>query len=185
LQVTNLHVNTFELASGASEKGYLGSLQGRVSETTIQEALKGISDDVKAEHAKHAAVMAETREQMQRLEKQVAVMMAKVDGFNHSGGGGGEVHDVGALLHAFKETSDKIQTEAVKVKEDLEKKKSETLGDKRKQDKAIEKVASTLESTVEKHKGSSWSSLLILLVAVGICGSLYQKMRSYEKKHHL
>ena len=46
---------------------------------------------------------------------QVAQMMAKVDGFNHSAPGG-EHHDVGALLHVLKQTKEQIQTDTTKVR---------------------------------------------------------------------
>merc|ERR1711937_1011617 len=145
---------------GAS-KEYLGNLQGRVSEEKIQEALRGIGKDLNAEYVKHAEVMATTREQLQRLERQVAQMMAKVDGFNHSAPGG-EHHDVGALLHVLKQTK----------KKPLE--------------KDFDEVVTKLDSTVEKHgRGSSFSSFIFLAVAIGACASVYKKMRTYEKKHHL
>ena len=70
-QVTSFHVHSYELSAGAASKEYLGNLQGRVSEEKIQEALRGIGKDLNAEYVKHAEVMATTREQLQRLERQV------------------------------------------------------------------------------------------------------------------
>ena len=55
---------------------------------------------------------------------QVAQMMAKVDGFNHSAPGG-EHHDVGALLHVLKQTKEQIETDTTKVAHEFTKKKEE------------------------------------------------------------
>jgi hypothetical protein len=185
VQVTAFHVHSFELAAGAASKEYLGNLQGRVSEEKIQEALKGIGKDLNAEYIKHAEVMAGTREQLQRLEKQVAQMMAKVDGFNHSAPGG-EHHDVGALLHVLKQTKDQIQTDTTKVAQEFNKKASEAANKKTSKDDSFEAVVTKLDSTVEKHGGgSSMSSFLFLAIAMGACASVYKKMRTYEKRHHL
>jgi hypothetical protein len=185
VQVTAFHVHSFELSAGAASKEYLGNLQGRVSEDKIQEALRGIGKDLNAEYVKHAEVMAGTREQLQRLEKQVAQMMAKVDGFNHSAPGG-EHHDVGALLHVLKQTKSQIETDTAKVAQEFTKKKAdETKKTERKVDD-FDEVVSKLDTTVEKHgRGSSLSSFVFLAIAMGACASVYKKMRTYEKKHHL
>jgi cob(I)alamin adenosyltransferase len=178
-------VHSFELASGAASKEYLGNLQGKVSEEKIQEALKGIGKDLNSEYIKHAEVMASTREQLQRLEKQVAQMMAKVDGFNHSSPAGGEHHDVGALLHVLKQTKEQIQTDTTKVAAEFSKKQQEA-SKKPPSTASFEEVVTKLDSTVEKHGGgSSLSSFLFLAIAMGACASVYKKMRTYEKKHHL
>merc|ERR1712093_945157 len=81
-QVLAFHVHSYEKSQGSSDKQYLSGLQGRASEASIQEALKGIAEDVKKEYGKHVEVIAQTREQLQRLEKQVTQMEAKVDGFS-------------------------------------------------------------------------------------------------------
>jgi len=184
VQVTSFHVHSYELSAGAASKEYLGNLQGRVSEEKIQEALRGIGKDLNAEYVKHAEVMATTREQLQRLERQVAQMMAKVDGFNHSAPGG-EHHDVGALLHVLKQTKEQIETDTTKVAHEFTKKKEEQ-AKKKPLEKDFDEVVTKLDSTVEKHgRGSSFSSFIFLAVAMGACASVYKKMRTYEKKHHL
>ena len=93
--------------------------------------------------------MATTREQLQRLERQVAQMMAKVDGFNHSAPGG-EHHDVGALLHVLKQTKEQIETDTTKVAHEFTKKKEEQ-AKKKPLEKDFDEVVTKLDSTVEKH----------------------------------
>ena len=65
-------------------------------------------------------------------------------------------------------------------------KKKEEQAKKKPLEKDFDEVVTKLDSTVEKHgRGSSFSSFIFLAVAMGACASVYKKMRTYEKKHHL
>jgi len=183
VQVVALHVYSYEKSQGASDKGYLSALTGRASEGSIQEALKGMAEDFKSEYSKHVEVIAKTREQLQRLEKQVSQMETKVDGFTFDKAPGkadsGEHH---GLLHALKEAKSSMMEESDKVKAEIDKTTKKGGSDS----KSMALMVENLDKAVERNRSSStWSLLFLLVVACGGVGVVYQKMQKYEKRHHL
>jgi polyhydroxyalkanoate synthesis regulator phasin len=187
MQVVALHVHSYERSQGSDDKAYLSGLQGQASEASIQQALKGISEDFKTEYGKHSEVMAQTREQLQKLEKQVAQMETKVDGFSFDGAKKAAT-DTGSshgLLHAFKEAKAFVLEESDKMKAELEQKaKVDKKGDQA--TRKIELVVENLDKAVERSRSSStWSLLFFLVLACAGSATVYSKMRTYEKRHHL
>lgn len=184
VQVVALHMHSYERSQGQDDKAYLSGLQGQASEASIQEALKGISEDFKAEYGKHAEVMAQTREQLQKLEKQVAQMETKVDGFSFDKPAAKSETGGHGLLHAFKEAKAFVQEETDKMKSELDEKSK---GDKKEDGtKQLELVVANLDKAVEQSRSSStWSLLFFLVLACAGSATVYSKMRTYEKRHHL
>merc|ERR1712167_343122 len=144
----------------------MGQLHGHSTEEELQAGLQGIVDDVKAEYAKHTAVIAETREQLQRLEKQVHTISSRVDSHEQAREGktvdsSAEVH---GLLHAFNNAKKAIGS------------------------KAVDKFVEGLDEVVEKSRWTwmTWFTCVFMFaVVVSAAAVVYKKMNTYEKKHHL